>query len=156
MKLTTFEKRWAHVAFGVIFPGDESVGLVGIGSEKETGDFVEGVCLRVPFQSALGLRVAIWIATFAPLFVIGRFALLASLSSADKEKVLTRLMASESYVLRSLVLILKTIGAMYYAGQELVRLRMHTAGAQTRDPGTQPPSPSRDLVPLRLKRPAAA
>jgi hypothetical protein len=152
MKLASFEKRWAHVAFGVIFPGDEKTGLAGMGTYEETSAFVEEVCVRVPFQSALGLRIAIWIATFAPLFVIARFALLASLSTEDRERVITRLVASESYVLRSLVLILKTIGAMYYGAKSSVRVRMGLAPAAD-ESGKRLSQP---LVPLRLKRPAAA
>jgi hypothetical protein len=151
MKLARFEKRWAHVAFGVIFPGDEETGLVGIGSLEETSAFVEEICLRVPFQSALGLRVAIWIATFAPLFVIGRFALLASLAVADRERVISRLVASESYVLRSLVLIIKTIGAMYYGAKSTVRARMGFSGGADQSGK----NPAQQLVALRLKRSAA-
>lgn len=151
MKLTGLEKRWAHVAFDVIYPGHEEAGLVGMRS-IDTSSFLDELYAYIPFQAGLGLRVAIWIATFAPLFVIARFAMLATLAREEREKVLYRLMASKSYAIRSLVLILKTMGAMVYAGDAAVRARMHAVARQDAKPApsTEP------LVPLRLKRPAAA
>jgi hypothetical protein len=147
MKLMNFEVGWAKVSFGTIFPGSEAEGVPGIASMDIAG-FLAEVCHRVPFKSAMGLRVAIWIAALAPLFVIGRFALLGSLAVVDRERVITTLLASKSYAVRSLVMILKTIGALLYGADPIVRARMYARPPSAATSGQR-------LVPLRLKGQAA-
>ena len=144
MKLTTFESRWAEAAMGAIFPGSSDDGLKGIGAMDVRG-FLAQLMVTVPAQAALGLRVAVWIVALAPLFVLGRFATIVGLGQVDREKVVATLVASRSYAIRSLVLILKTIGALLYAGDDAVRARM-----------LAPATPSQQLVALRVKRVQAA
>jgi hypothetical protein len=98
----------------------------------------------VPFQAALGLRLAIWIVALAPLFVLGRFTTVIGLDQVAREQLIVKLLANRSYALRSLVLILKTIGALLYAGDDAVRARMNA-------PSTLP-QPVSALVQLRAKR----
>ncbi len=144
MNLTRFENRWAEAALGAIFPGSTDDGLADIRGMDVAG-FLRGVFRIVPAQAALGTRVAIWLVAFAPLFVIGRFATIARLAQVDRERVVAGLVASRFYVVRSLVLILKTMGALLYAGNDGVRARMNA------------PRPARpSLVPLRVKRVQAA
>ena len=106
--------------------------------------FLSQVMLTVPFQAALGLRLAVWIVALAPLFVLGRFTTVMGLDQSSREKLIVKLLANRSYALRSLVLILKTIGALLYAGDDAVRARMNA-------PTPQPQATSA-LVPLRIKR----
>jgi len=87
----------------------------------------------------------VWLVALAPLFVLGRFATIAGLTVADRERVVARLVVSKSYVVRSLVLILKTMGALLYAGDGAVRARMLV-------PTPRPPG----LITLRAKRVQAA
>jgi hypothetical protein len=137
MKLTQFENRWAEAALGAIFPGSREEGLRDIRAMDVPG-FLSRVMHTVPFQAAFGLRVAIWLVALAPLFVLGRFATIARLALPEQEGVVARLVASPRYLIRSLVMILKTMGALLYAGDDGVRARMQTPAAR----------PS--LVPLRL------
>jgi hypothetical protein len=139
MKLTQFENRWAEAALGAIFPGSRDEGLADILAMDVPG-FLSRVMRTVPFQAALGLRVAIWLVALAPLFVLGRFATIARLALPERESVVARLVASQRYAVRSLVMILKTMGALLYAGDDGVRARM------------QRPTPQLALVPLRAKR----
>jgi hypothetical protein len=144
----SFEVRWARVEFDTIFPGASDAGLVSMDA-MDVEAFVRTTAAHVPAKAAFGLRIAIWLAMFAPLFVLRRFKTLAGLDRADREKVITRLLANDSYAIRSLTLILKTIGALLYAGDPSVRARMHAK------PVAEAPSGER-LVPLRLKSSHAA
>jgi hypothetical protein len=139
MQLTRIENRWAEAAIGAIFPGSRDEGLADIRAMNVAG-FLRRVMRNVPFQPALGLRVAVWLVALAPLVVLGRFATIAGLAVAEREAVVARLVASKSYAIRSLVLILKTMGALLYAGDDGVRARMHS------------PRPRPSLIPLHGKR----
>lgn len=144
MKLTRFEERWAEAAMGAIFPGSRDEGLADIRGMDVAG-FLRQVFSIVPAKAALGTRVAVWLCALAPLFVIGRFATIAGLEPADRERVIALLVASRFYVIRSLVLILKTMGALLYAGDDAVRRRMQA-----------PRRPKSGLVTLRAKPVQAA
>lgn len=144
MKLTRLEHRWAEVAMGTIFPGSAETGLRDIRA-MDVRTFLRQLMRSVPFQAALGLRMAVWLVALAPLFVLGKLTTIAGLGVADRERVVARLVVSKSYVVRSLVLILKTMGALLYAGDGAVRARMLV------------PAPARaGLVTLRTKRVQAA
>ncbi len=143
MKLTSLETRWAEAALGAIFPGSSDVGLTDIRAMDMRG-FLDQVLHAVPTQAAIGLRVAVWIVALAPIFLLGRFATIVGLTQPDRERLVATLVASRSYAVRSLVLILKTIGALLYAGDDAVRARMLVA------------SHAGTMVPLRLGRGRAA
>jgi hypothetical protein len=143
MNLTKLEITWAEAAMGAIFPGSRDAGLADIRAMDLRG-FLAQVIATVPFQAALGLRLAVWIVALAPLFVLRRFATIAGLDQAGREKVIEKLLANRSYAVRSLVMILKTIGALLYAGDDAVRARMNA------------PAPKNELVSLRVKRAAHA
>ncbi|MGD0674345.1 MAG: hypothetical protein ABSC94_02940 [Polyangiaceae bacterium] len=123
MKLHPFEHRWAEAALAAIFPGSAADGLVAIGS-MAWGAYVCETMARLPTKSALGVRCAVWLVAFAPLFVVGRFTVFARLGPADRERVIVRLASSSWFLVRSLLLILKTVGALLYAGDRCVRARM--------------------------------
>jgi hypothetical protein len=146
MKLTRFELRWAEAAIGAIFPGSSESGLADIRGMDLAG-FLREVLVVVPFKPALGMRLAIWMCALAPLFVLGRFATLAGLGLPEREEVVARLVASRFYVVRGLVMVLKTMGALLYAGDGAVRARML---APDRD------RPRSGLVALRSKPAPAA
>jgi len=143
MNLTKLEITWAEAAMGAIFPGSRDAGLTDIRAMDLRG-FLAQVMATVPFQAALGLRLAVWIVALAPLFVLRRFVTIAGLDLAGREKVIERLLVNRSYAVRSLVMILKTIGALLYAGDDAVRARMNA------------PAPKNELVSLRVKRAAHA
>jgi hypothetical protein len=147
MKLTRFEDRWADAAMGAIFPGSTEAGLADIRA-MNVGGFLRQLMRSVPFQAALGVRMAVWVVALAPLFVLGRFTTIVGLAVADRERVVARLVASKSYAVRSLVLILKTMGALLYAGNDAVRARMLRPRPDARV--------ATGLVTLRAKRVQAA
>lgn len=128
MKLAAFECRWAEAVFGAIFPGSAEEGLAGIGTMNVVV-FLSDVMRNLPRRAALGMRLAIWLVSLSPLILIGRLALFAGLTAADRERVLQRLATSPRYGLRSLILLLKTIGALLYASDDRVRARMQRVSA---------------------------
>ena len=97
------------------------------------------------FQAAFGFRAAVWLVALAPLFVLGRLRTIVGLLPADRERLVEKLLANRAYFIRSLVLILKTMGALLYAGDAAVRARMLV-----------PSRPQPALVALRTKRVEAA
>jgi hypothetical protein len=146
LKLTRLENRWAEAAMSAIFPGSAENGLADIRA-MDVARFLRQLMRSVPFQAAFGVRAAVWLVALAPLFVLGRFATIVGLTTADRERVVSKLVVSRSYVVRSLVLILKTMGALLYAGDGTVRARMFVP----------PPSSAKTgLVTLRAKRVQAA
>ena len=139
--MTSLELGWARAALVAIFPGSRESGLVGI-AQMDIASYLADVCRHVPRRAVIALRAAIWIVALAPLFVIGKLATIGRLSAADRERVIGLLMASRTYFVRQLVMVLKTTGALLYAAAPTVRARM-------RGPASAPSSPR--LVPLRLK-----
>jgi hypothetical protein len=139
MKLTRFETAWAEAEMQAIFPGSADEGLTDICAMDVRG-FVTQTMRYMPFQAALGFRLAVWIVALAPLLFLRRLVTIGGLTVADREKVVARLLANKVYAIRSLVLILKTIGALLYAGHDVVRARMMTATPE-----------SSSLVSLRVK-----
>ncbi len=141
--LTPWENRWAEAAIGAMFPGSREEGLADIRGMDVPG-FLGRIVRCVPFRVALGLRLAIWLVALAPLVVMRRFVTIVGLAHEEREAVLVRLVASNSYAVRSLVLILKTMGSLLYAGNDSVRARM------------QKPALAESTVALRRKRVHAA
>jgi hypothetical protein len=140
--LTRFERRWAHACFDTIFPGPDRGPLpLGI-CDMELDHFLDDTFREVPFEAALGLRLAVWFLALAPLFVIGRLATIASLSPVDRERVLLAIGASSVYAVRATVVALKAIGALFYCGDGRVRHYMMGRAAL---PGAS------GVVPLRVR-----
>jgi hypothetical protein len=138
MTLMRFERRWAVAAIEAIFPGSGDLGLSDMHAMNVDG-FLRELMATLPFRAALGVRLAVWLVALAPLFVTFRFATIARLALDDRERVIAALAASEAYAVRSLVLVLKTMGALLYAADDAVRMRI------------MPPRAAR-VAQLRVKR----
>jgi hypothetical protein len=136
MKLSRLENTWASAALGTMFPGSSEAGLEGIAAMDVRG-YLEDVMRTRPFRAVLGLRASIWLVALGPLFVLGRFATITSLSQAEREPFLDRLLGHRVYAVRMLVMLLKAFGALLYAGDDRVRARVR-------------PPKVRGLVSLRL------
>jgi hypothetical protein len=141
MTLTRLESRWAQAAMQAIFPGSRNMGLADIRGMNVDG-FLREVMGNFPWRAAIGLRLAVWLVALAPWFVLRRIVTIAGLPPGDRESIVAALMSSNSYAIRSLVLILKATGALLYAADDGVRARM------------MPPRSS--VTPLRIKRVHAA
>jgi hypothetical protein len=122
--LTRTENRWAEAAFGAIFPSNAHPELrTGI-VDLDVPTFLTDLRSRVPYRSALGLRLAIWMVAFAPLFVLGRFRTITGLDPKAREALVGALLVSSIYPVRQLLILLKAIGALLYGRAASVRAVM--------------------------------
>src|SRR5450432_1465482 len=138
MKLWGFENVWAKAALGAMFPGSHENGLTGIGAMDVSG-YLDEVMRMHPYRAAVGLRVAIWLVAIAPIVVLGRVTTIEGLPQGDRVRLLEKLLASSTYSVRLLVMLLKAFGALLYAGDAGVRARL------------RPVKPRTQLVSLRLR-----
>ncbi len=150
MKLARFENAWAQSILGAIFPGSRDAGFAAIGRMDVRG-FLGQIMGSVPLKAQFGLRVAVWVIALSPLFVVRRFATLRGIEPEERERVVSALSASRWYLLRSLVMMMKTFGAMLYAGDNRIRERLGVVApaALQAAPPSRGAAPS--LVPLRIK-----
>jgi hypothetical protein len=157
MKLTRFEDDWAQAALGAMFPGSREHGFADIGRMDVRGFLAEAM-RTLPFKAALGLRLAVWLVALAPVVVLHRFTTIRGLGPLDRERVLAALAASRTYAVRSLAMVLKTLGAMLYAGDDSIRARLHFRAAANHDHALAlqgspvAMSSAEPLVALRLRR----
>ena len=157
MKLTRFEDDWAQAALGAMFPGSREHGFAEIG-RMDVGSFLAEAMRTLPFKAALGLRAAVWLAALAPLLILHRFTTIRGLGPLDRERVVAALSASRTYAVRSLAMVLKTLGALLYAGDDAIRARLHLrAGPQHDGLAAGEPSPTASsrpeaLIALRVRR----
>jgi len=126
MRLSGFESGWARAALSAMFPGSSETGLESIAAMDVSG-YLDDVMRTRPFRAVLGLRAAVWLVALAPPFVLGRIATIMGLAHAERERLLDGLLAHRTYGVRMLVMLLKTFGALLYAGDDRVRARLRPA-----------------------------
>lgn len=151
--LSSFEIAWTDAAAAAIFPDPEPTSDDGArrGSHLPEGvasmhpaRFFEEVLMAAPFEQALGLRLTLWMVALAPLFTIRRLGTIASISAADRTRVLERLVASPIYAVRQLAMSFKTVITLLYVQSAAVRQAMTTPLVR---PGSAPVvEGDRDLV----------
>ncbi len=117
-RLTRFELACAKDAFIAIFPGDQGIATMDIDG------YVKDTLARIPLEPVIGVRLAIWIVALAPIFVLRRLVTLHGLAPSDRELVLVALATSRFYAVRQLLLALKAVAALLYAGDPTVRARL--------------------------------
>ena len=129
MVLMDFERRWAHATLDTLFPGPDRGALpLGI-AQMDVDGFLDNTLREVPFEAALGLRAAFWVIALAPLFAIGKFATIASLSPADRLRVVRAISSSHVYLIRSMVTMVKAVSSLFYCGDRRVRPSMFKVAA---------------------------
>ncbi len=122
--MTRLERRWAVTAMQAFAPpGDE--GLVPEPGEVDWGGTLDEMLAIGTRLSAFGVRLAVWLATFAPWWVLRRPRTLAGLDIQTRARVLTGLLESRVYLVRELMLLLKIVAATALLGVATVRDRSH-------------------------------
>ncbi len=86
--------------------------------------FLDDFCETSPAQAILAIRAAVLVCLFAPMITVGQLAFLTSLPPSDREKALEKLLYHPNYFLRQIVAVLKGIGALLYAADPAVQIRM--------------------------------
>lgn len=120
----SFERRWLFVLWETILPSGTqngvSLGARDVGLER----FLDELLAHAPARVTLGARACVWLLTFCPLFVIGRFALFPSLADEERMAVLDKLRSSDVYLVRELPILFKMLGALGYGGLPAVQRDM--------------------------------
>jgi hypothetical protein len=112
MRMSRLERAWLLAIFDAILPGPEDGGLPVGGGDVAVGRFLDDLEARAPLEPRLGLRVAVWVVTWAPLFWRLRLRPFGRLSRGDRVAFLEALATSHVYVLRELPVLLKTFACM--------------------------------------------
>lgn len=136
--LAPFELAWTDAAFDAFYPAPENA-APGSGPqanarlalphgvlEMKPAAFFDDVLAKIPFEQSLGLRVTLWMIALAPLFTIKKVGTIASISVADRYRVLERLVTSRNYFVRQLAMSFKAVAALLYAQSNVIRAAMAT------------------------------
>jgi hypothetical protein len=123
-RLCSFELTWTDAAFDAIYPAPSALPH-GV-AIMHPARFFDSVLASVPLEQSLGLRATLWMIALAPLFTIRRLGTIASISAADRGRVLERLVTSPNYFVRQLAMSFKAIVTLLYAKSEAVRAAMST------------------------------
>ena len=143
-RLFDFELAWADAAFDAFFP-DGSALVHGI-KQLKPGAFLDDMLAdrELWLETSLGLRVTLWMIALAPLFVLRRFATIASLDAEERETLLDRLLTSRIYAVRQLVAGFKAMGSLCYSQSTAIRKQMTT-------PASSPALPASSLLRAKTK-----
>jgi hypothetical protein len=95
-----------------------------IDASREIAAFLDGYLRRVPFQAALGLRVAIWAIVWLPLVFVARPCSADRLSSAMRKRYLSAWADSHIYPVREGFFLFKAIALMGWGSMDRVRARL--------------------------------
>ncbi len=120
--LFVFEARWVALVFAAIFPEPPRGELPVAITQLAPATFYARICRSARWDHRFILRAAIWITSLvAPLVVLGRFRTLGGLSVEGREDVLAGMHASNIYLFRQLVFLLKAQAAQVFAARPEVR-----------------------------------
>jgi hypothetical protein len=121
MKLFAFEKRWGRAAFAGMYPVGAHPRIDVDIEALDVPAYLDELWDILPLKPAMGVRVTLWILGLAPLFVLGRFATLWQLGPAERERTVVKLLASPTYFVRQLVLLMKALAALLFLSSPRVR-----------------------------------
>jgi hypothetical protein len=120
--MMAFEQRWARQLLSAFAPS----GGPGLAPLHDEVDYV-GVVARMRREAtplaAFGLRIAIWIAALAPLWLWGKLTTISKLAADRRTDLLRELLAHRAFVVRELATLLKLTAAMALLGTPTVRAR---------------------------------
>ena len=122
--MTRLELDTVEAAARAIFPKNSHPELTVGAEDLDVRGYFERLIARSSMRVAFALRLGILFCTFAPLFVLGRFATLRSLDLADRQKAIEALTYSPIYAVRQLVLLIKVHVAMIFGAHPIARAVM--------------------------------
>jgi hypothetical protein len=120
--MTRFEQAWTSDVL-TAFTEDAVPGLTPLPGEVDYLKTFRRMRSRSTAFCALGLRLAIWMVAFAPLWLHGRLATFSKLAGSERTQLLDRLLAHKSFAVRELTTLLKLTAAMALLGTASVRAR---------------------------------
>jgi hypothetical protein len=122
--MTRFEKRWARLLLAGFAPAG-GPGLAPLPDEVDYDRAVSRMRREGTPLAAFGLRLAIWIAALAPLWLWGKLATVtvSALAVERRAELLRELLVHRVFAVRELTLLLKLCAAMALLGTPSVRAR---------------------------------
>jgi hypothetical protein len=132
--MLAFEKKWARDVLGGFAPVG-GPGFAPHAGEVDYGDAAQRMMRATTRKAALGLRIALWLAVLAPLWLLGSLQTFGALSLEKRSEVLRRLLSHRLYAVRELTLFLKMTACMALFSLPSLRQRAHydlpSASAET-------------------------
>ena len=120
--MTRFEQDWTSDVLAA-FTQEEAQGLTPLPGEVDYVRAFRRMRGGATGFCSLGLRLAIWMVAFAPLWLHGRVATFSTLARRDRTQLLSRLLAHKNFAVRELTMLLKLTAAMALLGTASVRAR---------------------------------
>jgi hypothetical protein len=156
-----FERRWAQHLLAAFAPASSGEGLSPRPGEVDYLGVLARMRAKASPLAALGLRLAIWIAALAPLWLWGKVTTISALAIERRPELLRELLGHRTFAVRELTMLLKLCAAMALLGTPSVRERSGydtldaaRAGGRARLPiaahssAPPPPSPTDDMGPI--------
>jgi len=123
------EQRWRDALCSAMIPPSPS-GAVPDGRELDTDDFWDEYQRSAPNLLRLGFRASVWAITFAPIPLLRKAKLFASLSRDEQDRVLEILSGSRFYLVRQLPLTIKLLSCFACLRDDDVRARVEELSAR--------------------------
>jgi hypothetical protein len=120
--MMAFERRWARHVLAAFAP----VGGPGLAPAPDEVDYESALRRMMRGASPLaaaGLRLAIWIAALAPIWLWGTVTTVTRLAAERRPELLRQLLGHRAFAIRELTLLLKLCAAMALLGTPSVRAR---------------------------------
>ena len=147
--MLALEQRWV-VAVLEGFAPTEGPGLAPPTGEVPYLATMQKMMRASTAKAALGLRLGLWIAALAPVWLFGKMRTMASLPQAHRAELLARLLAHRSFIVRELTLLLKLSACMAMFSRPALRERSHYDRAEGLDYDTVGESGERPKVRLAV------
>jgi hypothetical protein len=112
--MTRFERRWLLAILDAILPPRGDPRLPPALAEAPFDRFADDLWDRSPPDARLGIRAAVWAATWLP--ALRRLRPLHRLPPAERPIALARLAESRSYAVRELIGLLKVLACLAVGG----------------------------------------
>jgi hypothetical protein len=128
-----FERRWARDALSAFAP-EQGPGLAPSVGEVDYDAVLQRMLREVAPLARIGLRLAVWSAALAPMWLLGKFATISSLGSSHRPALLSALLTHRVFAVRELATLLKLCAAMALLGVPSVRARSGYDDARSAQP----------------------
>jgi hypothetical protein len=110
-----FEERWARVIGRALLPAGI---LDGVVDDSDLGALWHDEYRRSRWDGALLLRVSLWLAWLAPLWMLKRLRTFGGVDDKLRVEILEALLKSRFYLVRMAALFLKLTGTSLLLGDE--------------------------------------
>ena len=120
--MLAFERTWAVAILEGFAPSD-GPGLAPAAGEVDYLRAIQKMMHASTGVAAFGLRMAVWIAALAPMWLLGRATTIRSLAPARRAELLGRLLAHRFFLVRELTLLLKLGACMAIFARPALRER---------------------------------